>query len=144
MDVRYTRDEAGLATLTITVDAEQIDQIYTRALKDLRRHINAPGFRPGRVPPKMVETIVGREQIAEYAQDLLKEQVYPDALAEVPTLVTLDEPELDLESFERGSEATLIAKVRTAQVTLGEYSGLPIERWRATVTDEEALEQLQA
>ncbi|MBI5831096.1 MAG: trigger factor [Armatimonadetes bacterium] len=142
MEVRYTRDSAGMATLEIDVDAERVDALYQRAVKDLRRHVNLPGFRPGRVPAKMVESIIGRDRIADYARDLCKEQLYPEALDQVPTLVALDEPEVELEDFAPGTGAKLIAKVKSAEVSLGDYQGMAVERFRVDVTTEEAQAEL--
>lgn len=138
MEVRYERESGGLTTLKVSVDPEQVEQVYQKAVRDLRRHVNVPGFRPGRVPPKMVESIVGRDKIVDYARDLLQEEIYPKALAEVPHLVTLGEPEVELDGLKLGESAEIRAKVVTATVALGDYRGVAVDRWRADVSDEEA------
>jgi trigger factor len=143
VEVRYTREANGLTTLTVEVDPEQVQETYQKAVRDLRRHVNVPGFRPGRVPPKMVESIVGRDRIVQYAQEMMQEEVYPKALAETPELVTLADPEIKLDKIALGESATMEVKVVTAVVQLGTYKGLAVERWRSDVSDEEARDALE-
>lgn len=145
MDVTYERDSAGLTTITVQVPAERVDETYQKALRELKRHVAVPGFRPGKVPPKMVESILGQGPILDYAKDLLRESVLPKALAERPELVALDdeEPELELGEFRRGEPCTLTARLTCAVAKLAEYKGLAVERYRAAVTDDEARDQLE-
>lgn len=143
MDVQYERDEGGLTTLTIQVPVETVDEIYQKALREFKRHVTVPGFRRGKVPPKLIESIIGPEHIVEHARELLTDQVLPEAMKQVPELVPMDEAEIELGEFRRGEACDLTAKMVCAKVELADYKGVPVELWRADVTAEEALEELE-
>jgi trigger factor len=142
VEVQYERAPSGLTTITAALPAEDIDEAYQQARKEVRRHVKAPGFRPGRVPPKMVESIVGREQILTFATDALRDRALPKVMAELPHLVTLQDADVSLDGVQAGQGATLQVKVVTAEVKLGEYEGAAIERFRAVVSPEQARESL--
>ncbi|MCC7494743.1 MAG: trigger factor [Fimbriimonadaceae bacterium] len=128
MDVRHERDASGMTSIRIDVPTAVVDEVYAATVRELKRQITVPGFRRGKVPPKMVESIIGREQILDYAKERLQERVYPEAMAELPTLVTLDEPDLQLERFVKGEPCELTVKVLTALVDLGEWEGRAVEQ----------------
>ncbi len=50
VEVKVDRREEGLATLVVTGEAEQVEEVYRRVIKELRREVRAPGFRAGKVP----------------------------------------------------------------------------------------------
>lgn len=143
MEVRCERDSSGLTTIHAELDADLVAEVYRDALKRLRRHVRVPGFRPGHVPPKMVETVLGREAVIELAQDMLARRAYPAVMAELPSLVALDEPQIDADHIVPGESCPMTVRVVTAQVELGEYEGRPIEMERVEITEQEARKRLE-
>lgn len=142
MEVSYERDDHGLTTITAQVPAEQVDELYQKAVKQLRKHVTLPGFRPGRVPPKMVESVLGSDRILEYVQEMVQEQAAPEAVAAVPELVLLDEVDVNVGDVKRGEATELTIKAQTAVVDLGEYRGLPVDMPVRQITDADVEEEL--
>lgn len=144
MEVTYDRDPNGRTTFRVVVPPDRVDEAYQRALRELKRRVTVPGFRPGKVPPKLVESIIGPKPIADFAKDLLRDSVLPEALAMVPELVSLDdeEPELELEELRRGEPCTLTAQLTCAKVALAEYKGVEVEQYRAAVDEAAARDQI--
>ncbi len=143
MEVTQERDGGGMSTIKVVVPAERVDEVYQQAVKDLKRHVNVPGFRRGRVPPRLVESILGPETILKYATERFEEHIVPDAMKALPTLVALDEADVQLGELVRGEPCQVTVKVLTAVVDPGEYKGVAVEQYRVQVTDDEVEHSLE-
>lgn len=58
--------------LTVVVPPEQFEQEFTQRLKRLSKQVKMPGFRPGKVPEKMIEARYGGQLMEEAAGDLIE------------------------------------------------------------------------
>lgn len=143
MEVQHERDSGGLSTIVAEVPVSIVDEVYQTALKELRRHAQVPGFRPGKVPPRLVESIVGKEAIENLAKERLEDRVMPEIGKALPQLVTLDDPQIELEEFSKGVPTKVTVKALTAVVELAAADGLEVEQFRAEVTDDEAQAELR-
>ncbi len=142
MEVQHERDSSGLSSIVAEVPAELVDEVYQSALRELKRHAHVPGFRPGKVPPRLVESIVGKEAIENLAKERLEDRVMPEIAKALPHVVTLDDPQIELAEFAKGQPTRVTVKVLTAVVELAQPGGLEVEQFRAEVTDEEAAQEL--
>lgn len=143
MEVRYERDPDGRTRLSADIPAEQVDEAFDKALKQVRRHVQVPGFRPGRVPPKMVESIVGTDALVDMAREVLSETVLPGVFEQVPSLVVLDDPEVKEAALTRGAAAEVKIEAMTARVELADYRGIAVERFKSELSTDEARHQLE-
>lgn len=92
------------ATASVTVPANEVDAAFAAVLRELSGQVRIPGFRPGKVPPAMLEKRVGSEALAQEVRDRLIDSLYREALEEVelkPVSVHFHS-----ENPERGSEWT--------------------------------------
>ena len=90
------------ATVEVTVPANEVDGAFTSVLRELSGQVRIPGFRPGKVPPAMLEKRVGTEALAKEVKDRLIDSLYREALEEAelnPVSV-----HFHAEDPERGSE----------------------------------------
>lgn len=69
-------------TLEVEIPWEEIEQDYQKALRDFRKEINMPGFRPGKVPIKVIKRQFGPQVEAQFASDMI-EKYYRQALNEI-------------------------------------------------------------
>jgi hypothetical protein len=67
-------------TLTVEIEAEQMEGAKHRAARKISERKSIPGFRPGKAPYVVVVRSFGEAAISEEAVDLLLEEVYPKAL----------------------------------------------------------------
>ncbi|AIE86564.1 trigger factor [Fimbriimonas ginsengisoli] len=146
--MEVTREELNPCTIKLTVvcDAEQVKVGFDKALKQIAKKIKLPGFRPGHAPKSMIEGLISRDELYETATDIIvrdsfkkaldQEEVHPD---------TTVRPTVELIKLDRDKpEAEYSAKVPLPpQVELGDYKGLPLEKTRIDVTDEELDQQIE-
>ncbi len=80
--------------VTITVPAEEVGKAYQNQLKRISRNVRMPGFRPGKVPMKMVEAQHGAEAMQEAVSDLISNSLH-DAMAK-EKLQPVGQPAVDI------------------------------------------------
>jgi trigger factor len=111
---------------------------FNDKLRDLRRRARIPGFRPGKVPPNLIEKMFGKSLRAELAQDLVQE-TFQTAVANHDT-TPLTQPVLESHSLEKGKPFTYAARFEvTPELEPKDYTGVPVRR-RPAVIDESKLE----
>ncbi|MBQ8937712.1 MAG: trigger factor [Bacteroidaceae bacterium] len=64
------------AEITVVVEPEDYTANYTKALKDARRRVNLPGFRPGMVPTGLIKKQYGPGLLAEEVNKLLQDKLF--------------------------------------------------------------------
>ncbi|MDR1157164.1 MAG: trigger factor [Oscillospiraceae bacterium] len=117
------RDEKQLATLTIEVGAETFEEAVQQAYRRGASRFNVPGFRRGKAPRKMVETIYGP---SVFYEDAVKAS-YPDAYEQAAAEAGVEPVEqADIEILEIGPEGySFKARVHVRpEAEVGQYKGL--------------------
>ena len=89
-----TRLEHSRVNLSITIEKEAVLKEYQIILKDLAKEAKMPGFRPGKVPPAVLENKYGEGIKAETAQKVIEDSLKTvfDEIEETP--ITFEPPEL--------------------------------------------------
>lgn len=64
------------STLTIDVSKEDYQTQYQKALNSAKKEIDLPGFRPGKVPTRLVEKKYGRSILADELNKLINDSIY--------------------------------------------------------------------
>lgn len=64
------------ATLKVQLQPEDYKEKVDKALKDLQKKAQMPGFRPGKVPMGMVKKLYGKSVLAEEVNKVLIDSVY--------------------------------------------------------------------
>ena len=111
MKVDVEQVESCVRRLTIEVPAEQVGREFSARYRDLQRRVKIPGFRPGKVPRRILENHY--RQAVE--QDIMQELV-PAVLTDAMTqegIEPLGHPHLDEVNIQQGEPLRLVA---TAQV----------------------------
>ena len=136
MSYTYEKVSGNKAKLTFTVPAEQFDSALQKAFLKLRGRINVPGFRRGKAPRKMIETLYGESVFYDEALDAIFPDVYREAVKELD-LHPVDQPQVDVDEVGAGKDLKFHLEVFVRpDVTLGEYKNLEVEAAQKTVTDE--------
>lgn len=144
MEVKVEKLENSMAKLTVTVDAEKVDEAITRAYHKIKHQVSMPGFRKGKVPQKMIEKTYGVEVFFEDAANFLIADTYPDVYDEANKEIEIvSQPSIDDMDLAKGKAFTYIVMVATKpEVKLGEYKGIEYTKADITVTDEEVDEDI--
>ena len=136
MSYTYEKVSSNKAKLTFTVPAEQFDEALQKAFLKMRGRINVPGFRRGKAPRRMIETLYGESVFYDEALDAIFPDVYREAVKELD-LHPVDQPEVEMDEIGAGKDLKFHLEVFVRpDVTLGEYKGLEVEVAQQKVTDE--------
>ena len=96
--------------LTIEVPFAELKPSLDKAYREVARQVRIPGFRPGRVPPRIIDTRIGRGAVLEQAVNEAVPELYSKAVAE-HDVVPLSQPDLEITKLEDGEELTFTAEV---------------------------------
>jgi trigger factor len=93
MQVSVESGEGLERHMTVDLEAEKIDAEVQKRLREMARSARLPGFRPGKVPVKVLDRRFGGHVRQEVFGDLMKES-YPEALAQ-EALVPAGAPQIE-------------------------------------------------
>ena len=137
MSLQVEKLEKNMAKLTIEVSAEELDKAMEKAYQKQKSRISLPGFRKGKAPRKMIESMYGKGVFMEDAVNSLVPQEYSKAIADCD-LEIVSQPEINVTQMEPGKALIFTADVATKpEVTLGDYKGVEVPKPEIAVTDEE-------
>lgn len=140
------RAPGGRVVVHVEVPPEEMAPDIEQAYRRLARQVRIPGFRPGKAPLPLVERMVGRERARQEALGGLVARAYRAAVDE-QRLVPVDQPQIDVQSFEDGQPLRFQATVSVRpEVALGDYRAIRVPREVAPVGPEDverALEDLR-
>ncbi|EQC0596108.1 trigger factor, partial [Listeria monocytogenes] len=138
--------EGNVGKLTFEIEQEKVKEGLDRAFVKVRKTLNVPGFRKGKVPRQIFNQRFGEEALFQDALDILLPEVYSAAIDEAG-IDPVDTPQVNIESMEKGETWVLTAEVTVKpEVKLGDYKGLEVEKRETELTTEELeaeLKQLQ-
>ena len=135
MSYTWEKIASNKAKLSFVIPAEEFAEAMTKAYLKLRGRINVPGFRKGKAPRKMIESLYGENVFFEDALDEVFPELYNKALDE-SGIQAVDQPSVSVDEYEKGQDVKISCEVFTRpEVVLGQYKGLSVEIDRQTVTD---------
>ncbi|SEP83093.1 trigger factor [Ectothiorhodospira magna] len=131
--------------MTVQVPAERIQEEVNRRLKSLVKRVKIDGFRPGKVPLKVVQQRYGDGVYQEVLGELMQSS-YQDALNQ-ENLVPAGMPNIEPKSVEAGEALEYVATFEVfPQVEPADMSGVEISRPQVEITDadvDKVIESLQ-
>ena len=96
--------------LTIEVPFEELKPSLDKAYREVARQVRIPGFRPGHVPPRIIDQRLGRGVVLEQAVNDAVPQLYGKALEDNDVLA-LGQPELEITRLDDGEQLAFTAEV---------------------------------
>jgi len=134
--------EDGRARLEIVLEAEQVEHDLRHTLGHLVDSAKIPGFRKGKVPPRVIDQRFGREMVLEEAVNDALPKFYGDAV-EANDVKVIGQPDVDVTELADGEHLTFTAEVDVRpEFDVPQYDGLEVTVDDAEVTDAEIDEQL--
>jgi trigger factor len=142
MKVAVEEVEGSKRRLAVEAPVEVVDREWERAYGRVQKQARLPGFRKGHVPRPLVKLHFADDVRREVAEHLIPD-VYRQAVAEA-RVQPVGDPDLQDVKLEEGEPLSFVAVVEVKPtITLGEYTGLPIEHVSRPVTDEDVERALQ-
>ena len=97
------KSKKGLRTiLSVIVDKKNIQSKMDARLKELQKEVALKGFRPGKVPPKVIKSQFGKSIYGEVVDKILRETT-TKAIDE-KKLKVAGQPKIDLKQFGEGKD----------------------------------------
>jgi len=129
--------------LSIEVPSAAIQKLLDAAYANLARTVRLPGFRPGKVPRRILEQKY-RDQVENQVVRDLTQNAYLEAL-ELHNVPAVSSPSItDGGRLKKGEPFTFHAQVQVRpKVSPTDYDGLQLTRREATVTDEQVDKRLE-
>lgn len=139
----FEKLENNRAKLTITVSPETFGSAMQKAYTKTASRYNVPGFRKGKAPRKVIETMYGEGAFYEEAFEIVWGDAFDAALLE-HDLTAVDKPSLDITTISAAEGVVFTAEVQLKpEVTLGAYKKLEVPEPDFTVKDEEVMAEIE-
>ncbi len=134
--MRVTRDNSTPIEITLTVEFEPEDEnpFLERSYRRTVSRINIPGFRRGKAPRHIVESMVGRATLLQEALDFM----VPETLDKVLTdeeVSAFGEPNIEVTDLEPVSFTATIPLEPT--IDLGDYLSIRVEHEPVEIGEEQ-------
>ena len=122
--------------MTVQVPSERVENEVDNRLKNLARRVRLDGFRPGKVPLKVVRQRYGagvyQEVLSEVLQESYREAVQQEGLEPAGS------PSIEPKSVENGQPIEFVASFQVfPEIEIADLSGVDIERPVAEIGDED-------
>ena len=142
MNVKSIEKNGNQATIVVEIDKELMESGVQQAYMKARKNIMIPGFRKGKAPRKMIESMYGAHVFYEDGLEEIFPKVYEEAVVK-QDVKAVGRPSLtDMDISEDNIVTITLTTDIYPEVTLGDYKGLKIEKAKADVTDEQVQAEL--
>ena len=123
---------------SICLQFERVSVLFkglTTAFNKVKKSLNVPGFRKGKVSRQVFNRMYGEEALYEDALNAVLPEAYEAAVKEAG-IDPVSQPKIDVESMEKGQDWVITAEVTVKpEVKLGQYKDLVVEKQDREVTD---------
>lgn len=128
--------------MTVMVPTDKIETEITQRLNKLKGNVKIDGFRPGKVPMKMVQQRYGNQVRQEVMADQMQAS-YRDAVLQ-EKLRPASAPEIQPQEVEKGKDLSFVANFDVyPEIKLCDFSSISMEVPVAEVSDEDVTESLE-
>jgi trigger factor len=128
--------------LTIEVPFEELKSSVDRAYREVARQVRIPGFRPGRVPPRIIDQRIGRGAVLEQAVQEAVPELYGKALEE-NDVFALGQPSVEITKLDDGKELAFTAEVDVRpKFDIPDITGMPVTVDNADVDPDQVEEYI--
>ena len=128
MTAKWEKTATNEGELTFSVDQKEIQKGLTVAFNRVKKNLNVPGFRKGKVSRTVFDRMYGEESLYEDALNAVLPANYDAAVAEAG-INPVSQPEINVKSMNKGEDWVITAKVTVKpEVKLGEYKNLTVAK----------------
>ncbi|CAN5877230.1 trigger factor [soil metagenome] len=129
--------------LAVELPFDELNASFDAAYKKIGAQIRVPGFRPGKVPGRVLEQRIGRPVILEEVVNHAVPLAYDEAIRDNEVRV-LGRPEIEVTKIDDGDLVAFTAEVDVRpELELPDKSGLAVTVDDLTVSDEDVDEQIE-
>ena len=142
MNVKSIEKNGNKATIVVEIDKDLMESGVNKAYLKARKNIMIPGFRRGKAPRKVIESMYGAHVFYEDGLEEIFPEVYKAAVVD-QDVKAIGRPSLeDMQISEENIVTLTLSTEVYPEVTLGEYKGLEVEKAEVSVSDEQVQAEL--
>ncbi|MBP2708290.1 trigger factor [Microbispora sp. RL4-1S] len=128
--------------LTVEVPFKELEPSLQAAYKKVAQQVRVPGFRPGKVPARIIEQRFGRAVVLEETLNDALPKLYGQAVDETE-LFPVSQPEIEVTKIEDGEQVEFTAEVDVRPAfDVPAYDGIEVVVPTAEVSDADIDAQL--
>ncbi|MDX1734901.1 MAG: trigger factor [Halioglobus sp.] len=128
--------------LTVGVPAERVDVEVDSRLQKAARNVALPGFRPGKVPMKVMRQRFGADVRQEVVGEVVSQSFQEAVIQE--NIRPAGQPSIEPRNMDPGKDLEYVATFEVfPEVELAELVGLEVEQLQAEVTDTDVDEIIE-
>ena len=128
--------------LTVEIEASEVDKKVAQAYRSLGNRAKIRGFRPGKIPRRILEQYFGSQVAEEVQRDLVNETL-PKAVEETES-VPITIPAVENGTLKQGQSYSYSAILEVKpQFEVKEYLGIEVEEEILSVGDEDVERELE-
>ncbi len=126
MTASFEKTGVNNGTLTFTIGQDMIAKGLDTAFDKIKKNLNVPGFRKGKVSRTVFNKMYGEEALYEEALNAVLPESYEAAGAE-SGIDPVAQPKIDIKSMNKGEDWEIVADVIVKpEVKLGDYKNLEV------------------
>ena len=142
--MKSTIEELGPTRVRMAIEVPwgDLDHAFGEVYKELGKQVRVPGFRPGKVPNRVLDQRIGRPVVLEQVVQHAIPEVYSEVVRENQVRV-LGQPEIEVTRLDDNDTLEFTAEVDVApQLALPSLESLAVTVEDVEVTDEEIDQQI--
>jgi trigger factor len=146
LQVKSTVENIGPTRVKLAVELPfaELQPSIDAALKRVGAQLRVPGFRPGKVPARVIEQRVGRAAVLEEAVNEALPKAYSEAMQEAG-VQAVGQPEIEVTNLDDGNSLSFTAEVDIRpEITLPDYALMTVKVDDAAANEEQVEEQLDS
>ena len=142
MNVKNIERNGNVTTVVVEINKDLMEKGVNAAYLKARKNIQIPGFRRGKAPRKVIESMYGAHVFYEDGLEEIFPEVYEEAVVK-QDIKAIGRPSLeDLQISEENVVTITISTEVYPEVTLGDYKGIEAPKAEVNVTDEQVEAEL--
>ena len=142
MNVKSIERNGNQTTIVVEIDKDLMESGVQKAYLKARKNIQLPGFRKGKAPRKMIESMYGPHVFYEDGLEEIFPEVYKAAVID-QDVKAVGRPSLaDMDISDEGIVTLTLTTEVYPEVTLGQYKGVEAPKAEVSVSDEQVNAEL--
>jgi trigger factor len=142
MQVSQTASEGLKREYKVVFDAAEIEQRLSGRFDELKRSVQLPGFRAGKVPLSLLRKRFGKSVMSEVLEEVLKAGT-EEALSRESSRPA-SQPQVKVTQFDDGTDLEYEIEVEVLpEIELADFSSIEVERLKIDPTEEDLEARLQ-
>lgn len=144
MTANFEKTGTNDGVLTFSIEQTEIQKGLTNAFNKVKKNLNVPGFRKGKVSRQVFNRMYGEEALYEDALNDVLPAAYEAAVKEAD-IDPVSQPKIDVDSMEKVEAWVIKAEVTVKpEVKLGDYKELEVPKQDVEVSDADVEARLKS